>query len=696
MSDTLEDRLPPELRPLARVAWNYAWSWVPDGRLLFRDLDPQLWREVEQNPLALLRRAPEERLTELAAEPEFGERLERFLARFEAASAPAANAPNPIAYFSAEFAIHESLPVYAGGLGVLAGDYLKSASDLGIPAIGIGILYRQGYFRQSFNREGWQVEDYTDVDFSELPVCLIRDAGGQPVTFTIPILVREVLVQAWEVAVGRSRLLLLDTNREENDHVDRWISGHLYGGDRDTRIRQEILLGIGGVRLLRALGIQPERYHMNEGHSAFLTLELARERVAAGETFQQAAETVRRECVFTTHTPVPAGNDVFALELVEPFFSQIWPQLGLSREEFLGLGRRHPEDQWEPFGMTPLALKMSGAANGVSKKHGEVARAMWQPLWPDRAPEQVPISSITNGVHPATWMAPPFQALLEHHLGAEWSRNIHEAAAWEGVDSIPDAELWNVHLSLKRRLIAAAREWAFQERQNRGEGGGYLEGARHLFEPDCLLLGFARRVATYKRLNLLFWDQERSLELVSRKERPVHVLLAGKAHPHDGEAKSMLQWLFQHRHDPRLFKGVAILGGYDARLARLMVQGTDGWLNLPRRPQEASGTSGMKAAMNAVLNVSVLDGWWLEGYNGRNGWAVGHEVSGSTQDQDAADAAALYDVLENEVIPLYYDRDDAGIPRGWVARMKDCLKTLGPQFSSHRMVLDYVHQLYGR
>lgn len=696
MSSTHEieaQRLPASLRPLARVAWNYAWSWLPDGPQLFEELDPELWRRCGHNPVRLLRELSEARLAELGKSRKLKPRIKELVDRFDAAVSAETSQP-PVAYFCAEFAIHESLPIYSGGLGVLAGDYLKSASDMKVPVVGVGLLYRQGYFQQRFSQDGWQLEEYPDVAFHDLPVSLLRDREGRPVVIEIPILDHTVRVQVWETWAGRSRLLLLDTNREDNSEIDRWISGHLYGGDRDTRIRQEILLGIGGVRALRALGIEPSVYHMNEGHAAFLTLELARERVARGENFHAAREELKRQVVFTTHTPVPAGNDVFGLELVDAYLGPIYPQLGISRDEFLALGRRQPEDSTEPFGMTPLALRMTHAANGVSIKHAEVSRGMWQPIWPERLPADVPIEAVTNGVHPATWLAPEMRALLDRYLPEGWHDRAGDPDAWSAVDNIPDAELWSVHLGLKKKLIAVARERAYQDRLSRGEQGDYLQSAHHLFDPDCLLLGFARRVATYKRLKLLLSDRERALDLVSRAERPVHILIAGKAHPQDQEAKGVLQWFFEQRYEPRLWGGTAILAGYDVELAARMVQGCDGWLNLPRRPQEASGTSGMKAAMNAVLNVSILDGWWLEGYDGTNGWAVGSHVPGDADYQDEVDGASLYEIVEKELIPLYYDRDENGVPGGWVYRMKRCLKTLGPQFSSHRMVQDYVRLLY--
>ncbi len=701
--------LPPGLDCLADVAWNLAWSWLPDGLAFFEELDPRLWAESGHNARGVLEGLSPERRAAVTADPAWtaraGALAEGLREYLGSARSPQAHrleeryGGRPVAYFSAEFGLHESLPIYSGGLGLLAGDHLKAASDLGLPLLGVGLRYRQGYFRQGLDLSGWQTESYSDLDFHHLPSGLILQEDGTPRTVQVPIRGRTVTLQLWAVQVGRVPLLLLDSNRDDNEESDRWITAHLYGGDRQTRLAQEMVLGIGGVRALRLLGYDPAVFHMNEGHAALLSLELVRERLEHGEPWDTALHNSRERTVFTTHTPVPAGHDRFHPDQVREFLggylAAFEGHVDSPAEHLLALGREQPENHHEEFNMTHLALRASRSSNGVSRLHGAVSRHMFHWLWPGRSEEETPISHVTNGVHLATWMAPSLRSLLDRYLGEHWDRRQSEPDTWAAVDAIPDAELWAVHCALKRRLVESARRRARRAREERGESPEFVAAADALFDPDALTLGFARRVATYKRLGLLLQDRERALRLLDRPGQPVQFLLAGKAHPNDSDAKRLLQSVLSVRSDPRVLHRAVFLVEYDAGLAREMVQGSDVWLNLPRRPLEASGTSGMKAALNGVLNCSVLDGWWAEGYNGGNGWAVGEARDyDDPGQQDRDDAASLYRVLEEEVIPLYFDRDADGIPRGWVARMKECLKSLGPVFTTHRMVEEYAGRIY--
>jgi len=715
----LHDSLPETLRPLVRMAGNLWWSWNGSGMSLFRDIDPQRWDLCEHNPLVLLRTAAPERLSQMAVDPDYLERIQRTVARFDEymrakpgtprseslptwarQNFPQATADHPIAYFCAEYGIHESLHLYAGGLGILAGDHLKSASDLGIPLVAIGLLYRQGYFRQRVNVDGWQEEFYSDEDFRELPLTLLRDETNQPLTVEVPIRGRAVGVQIWRAEVGRIPLFLLDTDCDRNEDIDRWITAHLYGGDASTRIVQEVVLGIGGVRALRALGITPHAYHLNEGHSAFLTLEMIREQVTTGVDLDTSVKSVAQQCVFTTHTPVPAGNDTFDAALVQEvlggYLTEVWPDA----ETVLGLGRRHPNDTLEPFGMTPLAIRLSRSANGVSKRHGEVCARMWQQLWPDVPVEASPFIAITNGVHHSTWVAPLMRRLFDQYLGADWALHADDPELWKKIDEVPDAELWRTHCLLRARLVAEARYRAEMQWREAGESDQMVRSARRLLNPDVLTIGFARRVATYKRWTLLLSDMERAIAMLNHPTQPVQFVLAGKAHPRDNEAKRILQQLMQWKERRELRGRVVFLSGYDQYVARRLVQGVDVWLNLPIPPLEASGTSGMKVVVNGGLNCSILDGWWIEGSDGQNGWDIGaaYDLPAKgrlvADDRNAADALSLHDVIENQIRPLFYDRNREGVPRGWVARMRASIKTLAPAFSATRMVKDYARVYY--
>jgi len=569
---------------------------------------------------------------------------------------------------------------------------------LQLPLIAIGLLYRYGYFVQRLRTDGWQEEHYGETFPSELPIQLVRDHDGGPMQVEVLIRERNVLAQVWRAEVGRVSLYLLDTNIPENVETDRWVTGHLYGGDRETRIVQEMLLGIGGVRLLRKLGIKPHVFHLNEGHSAFLTLELAREVIQTeGRSMAEATERVRAQCVFTTHTPVAAGNDEFDAALVSRCFGSTYlRELGLNQEEFLGLGRVNAKNSAERFGLTPLAIRMCRSTNGVSKKHGEVSRDLWKQLWPNATIDEIPITHITNGVHAPTWVSPLLRYLYEKYIGSDWTIQLQDRERWkEAVATIPDEEMWIAHSLLKERLVAFLRYRSFQSRKAAGEKADYIEAANSLFDPKALTIGFARRVAGYKRWNLLLTDPDRILRLINDEARPVQFVFAGKAHPQDEGSKRILQQLAQWKYDVRVRQRAVFLEDYDQEIARQLVQSVDVWLNVPRRPLEASGTSGEKVAMNGGLNLSILDGWWLEGYDGTNGFAVGNGVD--TEDVpkiDASDAQSLYRVLEEDVVPLYYDRDDNKVPRKWIAMMRRAIQTLAPDYNSDRMVEDYAREIY--
>ena len=627
--------LPPTLTPLRELSWNYWWSWA-DGSEIFRDLDPNLWAQCEQNPRLLLTQISDLRLAQIATDPLFVERVQQLNRRFTAymgdrkpwaklALPPHVTQQTPVAYFCAEFGVHNSLPLYSGGLGILAGDHLKSASDLNVPLIAIGLFYRFGYFRQRLRRDDWQEEEYRENHVDELALKSVDDEQGKALLVQVVMRGRTVSARVWRADVGRVQLYLLDTNVPENNEVDRLVTGHLYGGDRETRLVQEMMLGIGGVRLLEKLNIEPAVFHLNEGHSAFLTLELARHIIERdGVTFSEAMNRVRERCVFTTHTPVAAGHDEFDSGLVEKGFGD-WPQraLGLSREEFLKLGRING-DSFESFGLTPLALRMARSTNGVSRKHGEVSRELWHKMWPGVQVNEVPITSVTNGVHPATWVAPLLRSTYGESVGEDWLERSRDAGAWRyGIEKIADADLWQAHSLLKQRLVAFVRDVSFDKRLARGDSDEHIEAARTMFDPDILTIGFARRVAGYKRWDLILSDRELLAKLINDPQRPVQFVFAGKAHPQDQGAKGVLQELIDWQRDTSVRQRVAFIEDYDQEIARQMVQGVDVWMNVPRRPQEASGTSGQKVAVNGGLNFSVLDGWWLEGYDSDNGFAIG-------------------------------------------------------------------------
>ena len=694
------DHLPERLTSLDRISENFFWSWHPEGVALFREIDPDLWIRREQNPRLLLKGAGELRLWQKAVDDEYVRKLDEFTGKFDQYMSEGVQADPSIAYFCAEYGVHNSLPNYSGGLGILAGDHLKSASDLNLPLVAVGLLYRYGYFRQRIAHDGWQEERYSDVFESELAVTPVLDSSGERVTVVVHIRGREVHAQAWLAKVGRISLYLLDTNLPQNLEIDRLITGHLYGGSTETRIVQEKVLGIGGVRLLRKLGLSPQVFHLNEGHSAFLTLELAREFILTNPhaSFAEAREVVRSQCVFTTHTPVVAGNDAFSTsELRDCFDANFISSLKLSEDQFFDLGRINSGNVDEAFGMTPFALRMCRSANGVSEKHGEVSRELWHPMFSQNGqPNDVPITHVTNGVHARTWIATAFQDLFERSIGTDWHERIHETEAWASqVERIPDKDIWQTHLLLKNLLIAFIRERTSAKDTGTQETIHEHIDTKKLLSPDVLTIGFARRVAAYKRWNLLLSDLDRLLRMVDDADRPVQFVFAGKAHPQDKTAKQILQELMSINHQSNWQHRAVFIEDYDQEVARYLVHGVDVWMNVPRRPFEASGTSGMKAAMNGVLNFSVLDGWWIEGFNGDNGFAVGDLSEVDEDTADKQDAESLYSSLENQIIPAFYEKGDAGIPTAWIRKMKNSIATLTPQFSSDRMVKEYVERIYG-
>ncbi|PYT01178.1 MAG: alpha-glucan phosphorylase [Acidobacteria bacterium] len=691
--------LPESLKALDTISKNFYWSWQPTGAALFRELDPDLWIKHEQNPRLLLENVRQLRLWQKAGDEDYVGKVDAFAAKLEDyVSTKVASSPS-IAYFCAEYGVHNSLPNYSGGLGILAGDHLKSASDLNIPLVAVGLLYRYGYFRQTISHDGLQEERYADVFESELALEPVLDDFGEHVSVVVHIRGREVQAQAWLAKIGRISLYLLDTNVPENIEIDRLITGHLYGGSTETRIVQEKVLGIGGVRLLRKLGLAPSVFHLNEGHSAFLTLELAHEYLSANPSasFEEAQTAVRAQCVFTTHTPVAAGNDEFATsELGECFSAEYISSLKLSQEEFFDLGRIDKGDDAGPFGMTPFALRMSRSANGVSEKHGEVSRSLWRRMFSENYEENdVPITSVTNGVHAPTWVASEYQNLFERSIGPDWRQLTHDPAAWKSaIDNIPESKIWQTHVQLKNLLIAFIRERTRAKETGATDTIHEHTDTRKLLSPNVLTVGFARRVAAYKRWNLLLSDLDRLLKIVDHADRPVQFVFAGKAHPQDRTAKQILQQLMSINHDSNWQHRAVFIEDYDQEVARYLVQGVDVWMNVPRRPLEASGTSGMKAAMNGVLNFSILDGWWIEGYNGENGFEIGDLSEDDSEAADARDAESLYSTLENQIIPAFYELGDNGIPTKWIRKMKDAIATLTPKFSSDRMVNEYVERIY--
>jgi starch phosphorylase len=671
---------------------------------LYLQLDRRLWEKVNHNPIAFLHQVEIGKLEKAGADAAYIEEYDHVMAQFDAYMANSNTwfareypqfSKSQMAYFSFEFGLHESMPFYAGGLGILSGDHLKEASDMGMPIVGMGFIYKQGYFMQKITEDGWQETGTFHFEFEEMPIISIVDENGEAISVKVELPGREVTARVWMLQVGRVPLFLLDTSNSGNEKNDKALTSRLYTSDPEIRISQEMLLGIGGVRALRKLGFDPTLWHMNEGHSAFLTLERARELVATGMPFEQAAEQVRKSNIFTTHTPVPAGNDQFPIWMIDKYFPGYWEQLGLNRDQFIDLGKQ--TQSWgDMFSMPVLALHLSEHSNGVSELHGQVARNMWSFLYPGRSTADVPIQSITNGVHVGFWLARRMRLLFDRYFGPDWFERLDDPETWSRVDQIPDLELWDVRRHMKRKLISYATEKAREHWQSGKRHPAQVIADGVMLDQYSLTIGFARRFATYKRAYLLFSDYERLLNLLTSVDRPLQIIMAGKAHPADEPGKLMIQQVYRAAKDPRTSGRIVFLEDYDLNTARLLVQGVDVWMNTPRRPNEASGTSGMKAALNGTLNLSVLDGWWAEGYNGSNGWAIGDEIDlDDPNKQDEKDAASLYEILEKELIPMYYQTrsmGDASTP--WLAKIKENLRSLPWQFSTRRMLKDYLQKMY--
>jgi starch phosphorylase len=696
--------LPRRINRLGELAYNLWWTWNPDAQRLFTRIDTVLWEKTNHNAVQFLRLVDPVLLKKIINDRYALEYYDRIIRSFDDYMKTKTSwytntypqyLNRPIAYFSTEFGLHETMPIYAGGLGVLSGDHLKGASDLGLPLVAIGFLYTQGYFSQHISEDGWQDAHYVRLKFEELPVLPFVDGQGKPLTVTIELPGRNVDARLWEIRIGRIPLYLLDSDVESNSPVDRELTSKLYISDLDARISQEIILGIGGVRALRALGYNPDVWHMNEGHSAFMVLERIRELVAAGNSFENAAEQVRSATIFTTHTNVPAGSDEFPLWLIDKYFANFWPKLGLTRDEFINLA--HHNVPWgETFSMPVLAMGNSIKRNAVSQLHGKVARKLWNFYWPNLKEDEVPITHITNGVHTATWLARRLSYLYDRYLGNDWKEHLDDPDIWEKIENIPDMELWTLRRHLKRKLTIYILERDREQWLNSGIHPVQVIASGALLDPYALTIGFARRFATYKRANLILHDVDRLMEIINNPTQPVQIIFAGKAHPADEPGKLLIQEVYRAVKKAEAGGRLVFLEDYDMNLARYLVQGVDVWMNTPRRPNEASGTSGQKAALNGVINLSVLDGWWREGYNGSNGWAIGDDQDRQTNElQDEADAESLYDTLENKIIPLYYqDRSADGLPGDWIAVMKESIKSLTPRFSIRRMVKEYTERMY--
>ncbi|MBC8467909.1 MAG: alpha-glucan family phosphorylase [Planctomycetes bacterium] len=703
-SFTVLPALPEALKDLEVIAKNMFWSWNPEYVELFKRVDSNLWLDSGHNPVKMLGSITQEKLDELTENQGFlahlqssAEKFKLYLKRKTWYEQVCMKSVKPIiAYFSAEFGLHECLPIYAGGLGILAGDHLKSASDLGIPLVGVGLLYQKGYFRQCLSINGEQWEEYVENDFYSMPIELVRKEDGLPLTIRVDYPGRCVLAQVWCVSVGNVKLYLMDTNIPENTPGDRMITSSLYGGDRELRIRQEIMLGIGGLKALFAMDIRPTVCHMNEGHAAFMALERIREiKSTQNITFNEAVEATRAGNVFTMHTPVKAGLDEFNVELMDKYFGDYFPTLDINRKQFLSLGRILPDDDGETFKMTVLALRLSGFANGVSKLHSQISQGIWGSIWPGLPLNEVPIIPITNGIHIKNWLSDEMNSLYQRYLGPNWDDEAMNKQLWNNVEQIPDGEFWQIHQRCKEQLIVFARNRLKTQMERRGTYHTEINHAEEVLDPEILTIGFARRFAGYKRGNLLLRDSERLVKMLTNPERPVQVIFAGKAHPKDSEGKDIIKRIIQFAEQYNVKRRLVFLENYDIDMARILLRGVDIWLNNPRRPLEASGTSGMKAAVNGALNMSTLDGWWCEGYKPEGGWAIGAGQSYEDGNyQDAVESQAIYDVLENEVIPLFYTRSADKIPRAWISRVKNSIKWIAPQFNTHRMVADYTRRFY--
>ena len=694
-------KIPDRIAGLDEVAYNLWWSWHPELRNLFRKLDRSLWKSTGHNPVELLRKIPYHDLVAGSEDSSYLKDYDTGLAEFHRGISASdtwfkRNYPQYndqlIAYFSLEFAIHNSLPLYAGGLGVLAGDYCKEAGDLGIPLVGIGFMYPQGYFHQYISQDGWQNEVYDQLDFNNVAVSRVFTPEGKLLTVKVPLDSVSIYLSAWKVNLGRMALYLLDTNLDENPQAYRGLSARLYGGDREIRLLQEIVIGLGGVRILRALGINPSVWHANEGHTSFMMVERISEYVQNGMDLQQAIDAVKATTIFTTHTPLPAGNDTFSLDLVEKYFHNYWDKLGLNRDSFMQLGTLDTDKA--TFNMTVLSLRLAGLRNGVSKLHRQVCHKMWHPLWPDIAEDDVPIGSVTNGVHVPTWIAPQLNLLFRDYLGHDWIDKQDESEIWQNTVNIPDDIIWDIHKSLKLKLIGAILDRARLRWSQSAAAPVQPLAMGALLDMEALTIGFCRRFTGYKRATLIFSNIERLRRILNRDLQPVQIIFAGKAHPNDEDGKRLIQKVYNLAKDPAFGGRIAFVEDYDMHIAHDLVRGVDVWLNTPRFLMEASGTSGQKASVNGVLNLSILDGWWFEAYNGLNGWGIEEKADGDLQAQDDNTANTIYDLLENKVIPLYYDQDSDGIPHGWVKMMKETIRSNTPFFNTRRMAKEYAQKYY--
>lgn len=702
---TVTPQLPERINKLSEIVGNLWWAWNTDFLKLFKIIDGDLWETVGKNPVKFLKLVSQERLENVAENPEFLKEYDKIANDFydymnSKSTWFKKNYPDNkndlIAYFSAEYGLDQILPIYSGGLGILSGDHLKSASDLGIPLVAVGLLYKKGFFHQIINGYGQQYEEDRENDIDTLPIYPVKDVEGKDLLVYVNMPKKRVYLKVWQVNVGRVKLYLMDSDIDANIPEYRGITAHLYGGNQEMRIQQEIVLGMAGTSLLKTLGLNPTVYHMNEGHSAFLILELMKNIIKEKQvSFDMAEEIVAAKTVFTTHTPVPAGNDIFPIELVEKYFKDFWPRLGLTREEFLKLGMKPCDNLEQGFNMGILALKIAGKKNGVSKLHGEVSRELFSEVWPHIAPNESPITYVTNGIHTCTWLAPKLKDLYNKYLIPYWQDNIHEDEVWKKIDTIPDDKLWEVHMERKQKLINVIKQNLTNRLRREGVGYDAIGEALANLHPDTLMIGFARRFATYKRATLIFKDLERITQILNNTDKPVVLVFAGKAHPADRYGADLIKQIHEVSMMPQ-FKGkIFILENYSIEISRYLVSGVDVWLNNPRRPMEASGTSGQKASVNGVVNFSVLDGWWAEGYNQKNGWTIGTNAEyPSYEEQDIADSQSMYYTLENKIIPAYYSKDENGISKKWMQYMKNSIMSTGGKYSTARMLVDYTNQLY--
>ncbi len=696
---SLAARLPRDLEPLAYIAYNYAWSWSRTGRRLFASVDPERWLACGENPVRLLHDVSGDKLGAAARNEQLVADAHALLSQLEhhreedAVPIGDATPSHPIAFLCAEFAIHSSMQIYAGGLGVLAGDILKASSDARFPVVGVGLLYREGYFHQRMDKSGWQHEYWVPLDPERTPAVLVTDPEGSPITVSVPLRGRDVVVQIWRVDVGRVPLFLLDAQRPENSLQDRWVTSQLYVGDKAVRLAQYALLGVGAVRALRVMGLEPSILHLNEGHAALAPLELAQGLRGEGESLESALSSIRNRVVFTTHTPVAAGNEGYSTDEIAEVLGDYPATLGIDISNFLQMGRTNPDMEHEPFVMTPLGIRVAHLSNAVSERHGQVAREMWHPLFPDSSVEDVPIGHVTNGVHLPTWMALPMRQLMDQHLAQGWEQRAADPETWAPLQDIPNAALWEARQQLRTEMFEKLRHKIVTDRLSRNEGKARVSQALTGFQSDKLTVGFARRMAAYKRIQLLVSDPDRFVHLL---DQGMQLLVSGKAHPQDDDGKKGVQNLFGLKGDELIGRQLAFLDDYDLAIASHLVSGCDAWINVPRPPLEASGTSGMKVVMNGGLNISILDGWWCEGFDGTNGWSLGADITYDQQVQDERDAQFLYDTFERQVIPLFYDRDASGVPSRWMEMVKRSMLTLIPRFCASRMIADYARLGYAQ